>query len=97
MREKLFAHPGPLGPEDFPHYADVISLDKLAFVECLETHQTLEKVRRDRDEGRRLGVAGTPAFFIGTLEADGGIRLAKRIRGAVSADVLVAQVATSVS
>ncbi|HET9193960.1 MAG TPA: DsbA family protein [Vicinamibacterales bacterium] len=97
MREKLFAHPGRLGPDDFLNYANVLSLDEGAFLECLEGHQTLEKVRQDREEGRRLGVTGTPAFFIGTLEPDGGIRLVKRIRGTVSADVLIAQVAKSVS
>lgn len=93
MHEQLFRDPKALGPEALVGHAEAIGLDVPAFQHCLDSDETVEKIRRDQAEGRRLGVSGTPAFFIGTVRPDGGIDLRKRIRGIVSAEVFAAEVA----
>jgi hypothetical protein len=50
----------------------------------MEGAEAAIKVRADLSEGVRLGVTGTPAFFIGIVRADGSIELVRRIRGAMN-------------
>jgi predicted DsbA family dithiol-disulfide isomerase len=40
------------------------------------------KVREDANQARRLGVSGTPAFLIGTVQPDGRVKVAQRLSGA---------------
>lgn len=94
MHERLFADSATLSTDDFAHHAESIGLDGDAFSECLQHGQTLDKIRDDQAEGRRLGVTGTPAFFLGVFRADGGIDLLKRIRGSVPSEVFTMHVAT---
>jgi protein-disulfide isomerase len=93
MHERLFANSATLSPDGFVRHAESIGLDGDAFSECLEHRQTLEKIRDDQAEGRRLGVTGTPAFFLGMVRADGGIDLVRRIRGSVPSEVFTTHVA----
>jgi protein-disulfide isomerase len=93
MHERLFSEPSALTRADFIRDAEAVSLDVGAFVQCLDSHETLDKIRGDQAEGRRLGVRGTPAFFIGKVRADGGIDLVTRISGAAPAEVFAEQIA----
>jgi len=54
--------------------------------------ETVEKIRADAAEGFRLGVTGTPAFFIGTVQDDGAIELVTRLNGAIPFDTLKQEV-----
>jgi protein-disulfide isomerase len=60
----LFTQSPQLAPEDLRRYAGQVGLDVTKFDGCLAagTHKTA--VQRDLDDGNRLGVTGTPAFFI---------------------------------
>ena len=49
---------------DLNRYAEEIGLDMSKFASCLFQNLHHEEVQRDLDEGVRLGVEGTPAFFI---------------------------------
>lgn len=93
MHERLFADPSTLTRERFLRDAETLGLDSARFTRCLESHETLDKIRTDQAEGKRLGVTGTPAFFIGTVHPDGGIELVTRIRGAARVDVFAEQIA----
>jgi protein-disulfide isomerase len=55
------------------------TLDRERFAQCLESGATAISVQRAREEGIRLGVNGTPAFFIGVETTDGEVELVKRI------------------
>ena len=46
-------------------------LDKGAFKTCLEKREALADVERDFDEGERLGVQGTPTFFVNGRPVEG--------------------------
>jgi protein-disulfide isomerase len=93
MHQRLFDNADALTPMQLGEHAQMLGLDQAQFDKCLTGHETLDKVHSDRAEGRRLGVRGTPAFFIGTVRPDGGIDLVTRIRGAANADVFAQQIA----
>jgi protein-disulfide isomerase len=60
----LFAEAPKAAPEDLQRYAEQSGLDLAAFERCLSDNVHRAAVQRDLDEGTRLGVTGTPAFFI---------------------------------
>jgi len=50
--------------EDLKAYAREVGLDLAKFDQCVVSGKHKELVQKDIDEGARLGVNGTPAFFI---------------------------------
>ncbi len=60
----LFAGPASATPEELDRYAGQAGLDTASFGHCLSGGVHRAAVQRDIDEGARLGVAGTPGFFI---------------------------------
>lgn len=69
MHDRLFAtQPEWARAQDarpvFDRLAQEIELDMAAYQSCLDDPRVAEKVQRDFDEGRRVGVRGTPNFII---------------------------------
>ena len=60
----LFTQSPQLAVEDLRRYAGQVGLDVTKFDGCLAAGAHKAVVQRDLDEGNRLGVTGTPAFFI---------------------------------
>jgi protein-disulfide isomerase len=60
----LFAQPPQASPESLRRYAEQAGLDTVVFDRCLSSGAHREAVQRDVEEGTRLGITGTPAFFI---------------------------------
>ncbi len=60
----LFANAPKGGPEQLKAYAQQVGLDLPSFEQCLSSGIHQAAVQRDVEEGTRLGVTGTPAFFI---------------------------------
>ena len=60
----LFANAPKASSDDLKSYATTVGLDAAQFERCLteNTHRNL--VQRDVDEATKLGLTGTPAFFI---------------------------------
>jgi protein-disulfide isomerase len=71
MHDMLFENQDALETEDLIGYAEALGLDDARFVEDLETHAHLEKVKSDFRSGVRSGVNGTPTFFIEGARFDG--------------------------
>jgi protein-disulfide isomerase len=86
MREALFSKQQALSPDDIAEYVKDLGLDSAAFASCFTGNATKKAVADQQAEGMRLGVTATPTFFVGQVENDGAIRLAKRIVGAQSAE-----------
>lgn len=86
MHERLFSDGTSIAADRLPDHAKALGLDGLQFDACMKSSDVEAQVRRDEQEGKRLGVQGTPAFFIGVVEHDGSIILKSRIDGALSAD-----------
>lgn len=55
---------GGLEVEDLEKYASDLNLDTEEFNSCLKNGETADIVKADSDEAGRVGVTGTPTFFI---------------------------------
>jgi protein-disulfide isomerase len=64
MHDLLFADQNKLAREDLIAKAKQLKLDVPRFTKDLDTHRFRAAVEADRQEGDRLGVDGTPFFFI---------------------------------
>jgi protein-disulfide isomerase len=60
----IFAQSPQLANEDLRRYAGEVGLDVAKFDSCLSAGTHKAAVQRDLDEGSRLGITGTPAFFV---------------------------------
>ncbi len=63
-RDKLFEMSPQLADADLERYAKDLGLSMSKFKSCMATHKYKERVDGDLLDGQRLGVRGTPAFFV---------------------------------
>jgi protein-disulfide isomerase len=75
MHDLLFASQDKLERDDLIAKAKQLSLDLPQFTRDLDSHRFREAVESDRREGNRLGVDGTPFFFINGHAISGAIDL----------------------
>lgn len=68
MHARLFANQAALAPADLEAHAQALGLDPSAFGECLSGGRHADAVRRDMEEGRKLGITGTPTFLLGITD-----------------------------
>ncbi len=64
FHDVLFVQSPKLAPDDLKRYAREIALDGEKFDACLAGGMHKAAVQKDIDEATRLGLTGTPAFFI---------------------------------
>ncbi len=76
----LFAEAPKATPEELKRYAEKVGLDLAKFEPCLTGGTHRAAVQRDLDEGSRLGITGTPAFFINGRPLDGAQPLEAFVR-----------------
>ena len=70
MHDKLFANQSSLAANDLLNHAKAVGLDDVRFKQCLDSGRQAAKIRSDTDEGRKIGVSGTPGFFVGLTQPD---------------------------
>lgn len=63
-RSLLYANTPAASLVDLSKYATQLGMDAPGFKQCLDSGEFKAAVQPDADEGDRLGVRGTPAFFI---------------------------------
>jgi protein-disulfide isomerase len=81
MHELLFTKQNALKPTDLVGYAKEAGLDVQAFSTCLAgTRKTA--VDEDISLAKRMDVDSTPTFLVGIMNADGTVRIKKKILGA---------------
>ena len=71
--DKLFANQSALKVEDLKKHAADLGLDTARFNECLDSGKKAELVKKDMEEGEKVGVTGTPAFFINGIMLSGAV------------------------
>src|SRR5580765_5833526 len=81
MHDRLFTFQQQLTPSDLVKHADSIGINRESFRACLERGQDA-LIKSDQDDGIRLGVSGTPTFFLGVRRDHGRVELLRRIQGA---------------
>jgi protein-disulfide isomerase/uncharacterized membrane protein/rhodanese-related sulfurtransferase len=62
--DRFYAANGDLKDESLVRYAGELGLDTAKFQSCLSSGATKATIQRDREDGRALGVRGTPTFFL---------------------------------
>lgn len=62
-RDRLF-ETQKLSPADVERHARDLRLDAAAFATCLASGRYVDEWRKDRSDGERYGIRGTPAYFI---------------------------------
>jgi len=94
MHNLLFENQKALGVDNLKSFAATIGLDTASFNECLDGKETEKQVRKDMASGAKLGMRGTPGFFIGlTDQSDPDkVDLSVFIKGAMSIDQFQASI-----
>lgn len=64
----------------FEGYAKSLSMDIKTLRECSQSLETKNMVKRDMEEGERLGIDSTPTFFINGKKAVGGMELIEKLK-----------------
>lgn len=86
IHDLMFANRTRLKPKDLVTYAAQIGLDVDRFAACVDDPATVKRVQADIAEGKKLGVGGTPTFFVdgwkqvGVRKADEIIALAEQAK-----------------
>jgi protein-disulfide isomerase len=76
----LFANAPKASAEQLKTYAQEVGLDVPAFEQCVNSGTYQAAVQRDVEEGTRVGVTGTPAFFINDRLVSGAQPLESFVR-----------------
>lgn len=87
MHHRLFSDQSALDEDALRQSSAALGLKQPDFIRCLAGDMS-DHVTADMAEGRKLGVNSTPTLFVGTMDDDGSVRLAKRISGAIPFDEL---------
>ena len=82
MHDLTFADQGHLDEITLHERARAAGLNADLLDQCLQS-SAADVVRADAKTGTALAVSATPTFFLGTLEADGRVRVIKRLSGAL--------------
>ena len=83
MHARLFANQRELGVKDLPQHAKALGLDEAKFQQCLESGKYAARIRKDLTEGQKLGITGTPGFFLGVTDPNGTeVKAVRQIKGA---------------
>lgn len=82
MHNKIFDNQSEIQVENLKKYAADIGLDAGSFNSCLDSGKYVSEIEKDTDDGRKIGVSGTPTFFIGKSRLNSNEITGIRIVGA---------------
>jgi predicted DsbA family dithiol-disulfide isomerase len=83
MHERLFTNQRNLTPKELPDHAQAIGIDVPKFRQCVDSGKYAARIRKDLGDGQKVGVTGTPGFFLGVTEPSGTeIKATRVIKGA---------------
>ena len=64
FRDSLFANQGKLAPDDLKATAKTLGMNQAKFDACFASTKYDSQIKADQAAGEKIGVDGTPAFFI---------------------------------
>jgi protein-disulfide isomerase len=64
MHDKIFANQQKMSRDQYLAYAKELKLDVAKFTKALDAAQFKPQIEADSAEAAKLGVSGTPAFFV---------------------------------
>ncbi len=69
--DALFANQQGLTDDDFAKYAKNVGLDAKEFKDCLASGRNAARVQKDLEDGKTVGMNGTPGFYINGIVITG--------------------------
>jgi protein-disulfide isomerase len=87
MHDSLFAKQNALSAPAVRDRAQTLGLDTTKFTECLSSEKYTTDIQKSVSEAQRMGIDGTPTFFLGVVEPGGDVTIEKRFAGAAPFDV----------
>lgn len=81
MHDSLFAKQNAIRDVDMPGRAQELGLDTAKFSECLSSDRYTDEINKSAAEAQKLGIGGTPTFFIGKVDPNGEVTNLKMIIG----------------
>lgn len=84
MHDRFFKGNGKPDPNNLSNDISALKLNAKTFNACLDSGKYAQKIATDISEGMKLGVRGTPSFFLGKSNQDDSstIHATKMLRGA---------------
>ena len=79
MHDHLFANQTALAATQLPEDAKALGLDAASFQQCLDTGKHAAAIRREMAEGQKVGINGTPTFFVGLSDAKSTLLKSTRV------------------
>jgi protein-disulfide isomerase len=73
MHDRLFGGPMPADPVAWAKVLDDLKLNAVQFQQCMDSGKFEDAIRRSVHSAERLQLSGTPAFLVGTLDAEGKV------------------------
>ncbi|MEO5340586.1 MAG: DsbA family protein [Magnetococcus sp. MYC-9] len=77
FHDALFAEGAQLSLPELKKLAGRLGMNQATFDSCLESGRHAGRVAKDSDEGKQLGISGTPTFFVNGIRLVGAVPLDK--------------------
>jgi protein-disulfide isomerase len=87
MHDSLFAKQNALSAPALLDHAQTLGLDTAKFTECQSSDKYTAEIQRSVSEAQKMGIEGTPTFFLGVVEPSGDVTIDKRFQGTAPFDV----------
>jgi protein-disulfide isomerase len=71
--DALYAEQSKLDGAELLNHARALHLDEKSFQSCLDSGKFKSKIEADMEQGRKVGVAGTPGFFVNGVFLSGAL------------------------
>jgi protein-disulfide isomerase len=82
MHDSLLAKQNAIREADMPGRAQELGLDAAKFSECLSSDRYTDEIKASAVEAQKMGIGGTPTFFVGKVDPRGEVTNLKMIIGA---------------
>ena len=92
MHDSLFAKQNALSAPALLNRAQTLGLDKEKFTQCLSSEKYTADVQKSVSEAEKMGIDGTPTFFLGVVKPSGDVTIEKRLQGAAPFDVFKTEI-----
>ncbi len=92
MHDSLFAKQNALSAPALVDRAQTLGLDKEKFTECQSSEKYTADIQKSISDAQKMGISGTPTFFLGVVGPDGDVTIEKRLQGAAPFDVFKTEI-----
>ncbi len=92
MHDSLFAKQNALSAPAVLDRAQTLGLDTTKFTECQSSDKYAADIQKSVSDAQKMGIDGTPTFFLGVVEPSGDVTIEKRLQGAAPFDVFKTEI-----